>query len=215
MVEIFKGKEINKNKIEILKNIAYRKYTQEIYNEYFNDINDVRDLAYLHDVSINRETLVIGTDWFLCYAELDYSVKILEWVASDNGDKMHQVVEMISTLKKIFLQNKEKMFIADMRHDTSYAMYLKMLQRGYFQEFRHNCTIDCAAPSQVDNLKLKFSDKFSDIEDFLANEISNDYNEYFKYILHQLGFMLTDKFIEKYDKISAESQGQVLKKKKY
>lgn len=49
---------------------------------------------------------------------------------------------MMRILKKIILQNKGKLFIVDMRHDTSYAMYLKMLQRGYFQEFRHEYIID-------------------------------------------------------------------------
>lgn len=214
MVEIFKGKEISKSKIEILKSIAYRRYSREIYNEYFNSIEDVKDLAYLHDVSIDMENLVIGTNWFLCYTETDYDVQISEWVSIDIGNKIQQVAEMMSTLKKIFLQNSDKLFIADMRHDTSYVMYLKMLQRGYFQEFRHEYIIDCAAPNQVQDLKIKFMKKFNSIEDFLASDVSNDYTEYFKYILHRLSFVITSKFIKKYDKPSAEPQKHVLKKKK-
>ena len=214
MVAIFKGKEIDKSKIEILKMIAYRRYTQEIYNGYFSGIEDVYDLAFLHDVNFDMENIAIGTDWFLCYTESEYFVQISEWVSIDNENKIQQVVEMMSTLKKIFLQNKEKLFTADMRHDTSYTMYLKMLQRGYFKEFSHEYIIDCAAPSQVQDLKIKFIDKFNNIEEFLANEFSNDYSEYFKYILHHLSFMISNKFIKKYSDSSADLQGQVLKKKK-
>ncbi len=214
MVEIFNGEEISKSKIERLKAIAYRGYTKEVYAEYFGDIKDVKDLAYLHDVSIAKEKLVIGTDWFLCYTELDYSVQISEWVSIDNGNKFQQVTEMMTILKRIFLQNKEKLFIADMRHDTSYAIYLKMVKRGFFQEFEHKCIIDCAAPNQMQDLKAKFMDKFNNIEDFLASDVSNYYTEYFKYILHHLSFSITDRFIKKYGESSVKPQGQVLKKKK-
>lgn len=212
MVEIFKGEEINKSKIKVLKNIAYRRYAKEIYIEYFNDIKNVEDLAYLHGVNIEEETLVVGTDWFLCYTESNWHVQISEWVSVDNEHKFQQVAEMMTVLKIIFLQNKGKIFMADMRHDTSYAIYLKMVQKGFFQEFSHKCIIDCAAPSQVQDLKRKLMYKFSSIEDFLASDISDDYAEYYKYILHHLGFSITDKFIKKYGNTSAEPQGRVLKK---
>lgn len=214
MVEIFKGKEIIKSKIEILKSVAYRRYSEEIYNEYFNSIEDVKDLACLHDVSVDMENLVIGTNWFLCYTETDYDVQILEWVSIDIGNKIQQISEMMSTLKKIFLQNSGKLFIADMRHDTSYVMYLKMLQRGYFQEFRHEYIIDCAAPTQVQDLKIKFMKKFNSIEEFLASDVSKDYAEYFKYILHHLSFIITNKFIKKYGEPFVDPQKHVLTKKK-
>jgi len=214
MVKIFEGKEIDKSKIDLLKSIAYRRYTKEIYNEYFSDVKDVTDLAYLHNVNIDEEKLVIGTDWFLCYSESDYYVKILEWVSIDNGNKLQQAGEMMHILKKILLQNKEKLFIAWMRHDTSYSIYLKMLQRGFFQELNHKYTLDCAAPSQVRDLERNFRDKFHSIEDFLASDVSNDYVEYHRYILHHLSFLITDKFIKKYSESSTKSQEQKLRKKR-
>lgn len=214
MVEFYKGKAINQDKIQKIKDIAYRRYSLEIFNEYFNGLNDIKDLSHLHGVDINMETLVISTDWFLCYSESKYYVTILEWVSIDNRSKMQQAVEMMHVLKQILIQNKDKLFIADMRHDTSYTMYLKMLREGYFKEINHECIIDCAAPSQVQDLKIKFMDKFNNIEDFLANDVSNEYTEYFKYILHHLSFMITDTFIKKYSEPSAKSQEQVLKKKK-
>lgn len=91
----------------------------------------------------------------------------------------------------MFLQNKEKLFVADMRHDTSYVIYLKMVQYGFFQELSHKYIIDCAAPRQVHELKERFIDKFGSIEEFLASDVSNNYDQYFKYILHHLSFMIT------------------------
>lgn len=214
MVKIFRGKEIDKNQIKILKDIAYRRYDPKIYNEYFSDLNDVKDLAYLHDVSIDKENLVIGTDWFLCYTESEYHIQISEWVSIDNDEKIKQIAEMMSVLKKIFIQNKEKLFIADMRHDTSYAIYSKMLQRGYFKEINHKCIIDCASPSQVDDLKTRFMDKFSSIEEFLASDESNKYSKYFKYILHHLSFLINDKFVKKYINEPIDTKRKLLKKKK-
>lgn len=208
MVEVFKGKYINESKIKILKSIVYRRYSKEIY-KYFSNIKDAKDLANLHGENIEDETLVMGTDWFLCYSEMNFFVQISEWVSIDNGNKFQQVAEMMTILKEIFLQNKEKIFIADMRHDTSYKMYSKMVQSGFFQELSHKCIIDCAAPM---DLVRKFRSKFNSIEDFLASDISNDYTEYHNYILHRIGFSITDKFIKKYSELPVPPQRRELKK---
>ena len=214
MVKFYKGKAIDQDKIQKIKDIAYRRYSSEIFNEYFNGVNDVKDLSHLHGVDINMENLVISTDWFLCYSESKYYVTILEWVSINNTSKMQQVVEMMHILKQIFIQNKDKLFIADMRHDTSYTMYLKMLQGGYFKEINHECVIDCAAPVQVHDIKAKYMKSFNSLKDFLASSDSNNYTKYFKYVLHHLSFVLTDKFVEKYDCTSSRPKRKILKKEK-
>jgi len=214
MVEFYKGKAIEQDKIQRIKNIAYRRYSPEIFNEYFNGVNDIKDLSHLHGVDINMENLVIGTDWFLCYSESKHYVTILEWVSIDNRSNLQQVVEMMHVLKQIFIQNKEKLFIADMRHDTSYTMYLKMLQEGYFKEINHEYIIDCAAPVQVHDIKVKYMEKFNSLKEFLASSDSNNYTKYFKYILHHLSFVLTDKFIKKYDYPSSKQERKILKREK-
>ena len=94
---------------------------------------------------------------------------------------MQQAVEMMNVLKQIFMQNKDKFFIADMRHDTSYTLYLKMLQRGYFKEIEHECIIDCAAPVQVHDIKVKYMKRFDSLKEFLVSSESNNYSQYFKY----------------------------------
>ncbi|MGM9834365.1 MAG: hypothetical protein ACI31M_01110 [Bacilli bacterium] len=214
MVEFYKGKAITQDKIQKIKDIAYRRYSPEIFNEYFNSLNDIRDLSHLHGVGITMETLVIGTDWFLCYSESKYYVTILEWVSIDNRSKMQQAIEMMNVLKQILIQNKDKLFIADMRHDTSYTMYLKMLREGYFKEINHECIIDCAAPVQVHDIKAKYMKNFNSLKDFLASSDSNNYTKYFKYVLHHLSFVLTDKFVKKYDCTSSKPERKILKKEK-
>ena len=208
MIQIFKGKDIGYDEIKILKNIAFKRYSQEIYEEYFSNIKDIKDLAYLHDTNVDMENLVIGTNWFLCYSESDYYITILEWISLNDGNKFMQAIEMMSVLKEIFLQNKDKLFIADMRHDTSYPFYLSMVQKGYLKEIRNECIIDCAAPRIVNDLIQELSSDFSSIEDFLVSSESNDYTEYFKYILHHLSFVVTNKFLKKYE------EPQIQKKKR-
>ena len=214
MVKFYKGKAIDQDKIQKIKDIAHRRYSSEIFNEYFSDVNDVKDLSHLHGVDINMENLVISTDWFLCYSESEYYVTILEWVSINNRSTMQQAMEMMNVLKQIFMQNKDKLFIADMRHDSSYTLYLKMLQRGYFKEIEHECIIDCAAPVQVHDIKVKYMKRFDSLKEFLVSSESNNYRQYFKYILHHLSFVLTDKFIERYDYTSCEPKRKILKKEK-
>jgi len=213
MISIFTGKEIDRDKINKLKNIAYKRYSSNIYKEYFNDINCIDDLANLHSINTEDENLAFGTDWFMCYYVTDYAVTILEWISLKNEFKVKQVVEMMTFLKQLFIQNKDKWFIADMRHDTSYLMYSKMLQKGFFKEIHHKCIIDCAAPKEVQNLKNKLIYRFNSLEKFLASDVSNDYSKYFKYILHHISFKVTDKFIERYNKKTTEAQVLRLKKK--
>ena len=151
---------------------------------------------------------MISTDWFLCYYETEYFVTLLEWASSNDLGNMQQVIEMMNALKQIFIANKGKVFAADMRHDTSYKMYLKMIQDGYFKEINQQTMLDCAAPYEVHELKYEYMRMFNSIEDFLASDESNNYKEYFKYILHHLIFVLTDKFLEKYDCPACEPKGK-------
>ena len=195
MVEIFKGEEITTKQIAAIKRIARKRYSKEIYREYFLHIKDVKDLARLQGIQVPRETIAIGTDWFLCYTESDYHVEILEWVALDNENKLKQSIEMMHTLKQILLKNKKKVFMASMRHDTSYEMYQKMLQEGFFKELSHKRVIDCAAPKAMDKIEA-----FNDLTTLLSNDIPDEYKEYLKYILHHMQFMLSNKFVKKYEK---------------
>lgn len=202
MVNIYTGKEIDNKKIKFIKSIAEERYNEEIYKKYFANLNDRKDLARIHNVRPDSQSLALGEDWFLCFTETDYYVQISEWVALNNENKLKQTVEMLETLKQIFLKNKNKSFRADMRHDTSYPMYVKMIERGLFKEVSEEYIIDTAAPQEFQDLKGSLMDTFDSMGDFLASEVAKQYTEYYTYILHHLKFYVTKKFSEKYNKQS-------------
>ena len=208
MVEIYKGKDIDDNKIKFLKYITLQRYCDEIYNHFYSNINNVEDLARLHGMLVDFECLAIGTDWFLCYSEFENCVFIHEWASKDNANKLKQAVEMLELFKKIFIKNKNKWYNTFMRHDTSYKIYSKMFQRGYFKEIKNRCSIDFVAPPEVQ----EFMKEFNSIEDFLLSDIANNYSKYFQYILHHIVFKVSPMFIEKFDENENEVQKRVLKK---
>ena len=210
MVEIYKGKDIDDDKISFLKYIASQRYC----DDYFSNINSINDLAYSHGIrNVDDECLVIGTDWFLCYCELDSYVIILDWISKDNENKIKQSVEIMKLFKNIFSQNMDKIFVANMRHDTSYKIYLKMLQKGYFEEINSYCYFDEVDSFAKDHkLEQEFMKKFNNIENFLSSDITNNYYQYFKYIFHCIDFIITPNFIKKYYKNEEKPKERVLKK---
>ena len=197
MVKFYKGVEITPSIIETIKNIAYSGYPADIYSEYFNDIYEVDDLAYMQDVEVADEVLVLGDEWFLLYTDEENFISFLEWVSNESNNKIRQSIEMMNILRQILIQNKDKMFIAGMRHNSSYQMYKKMLQRGYFEEESHECTIDTSCSEEFPFHYLAYSD-INYIEKTLELEENRRYKEYFKYIIHQLIFGVTDKLSDDY-----------------
>ncbi len=202
-VKVYKGKEIDNEKIAKIKKIAKARYAKEIYDTTFLSIDSIENFAYyLHDIPVEDEILVLGEDWFLCFTVSDNIVEFLEWVAVDNkSTKLAQSIEMMNVLKRILFECRNKEFHAAMRNDTSYQLYSKMLQRGYFKET--SCTFDIDycngfAPEQVRNIYYNYPN----INDFLNSDESKSHSEYLKYILHCLTFYVTDKFIDKYFKLT-------------
>ncbi len=197
-VNIYQGKEISPKEIEIIKRIAQKKYSPEIYQEYHEFLTDVESIATIYETDINNLFLILGEDWFLIY-ENEEDVGVLEWVALDDTDnKMKQIMEMLKTLKEILLQNKDKYFVVSMRHNTSYQFYQKMLKKGYFEEDYHELTIDIACPDQLANTfeEMGFLDDASMLENPNLKISKGDQ----AYIFHNIDFFVSDKFINKYEK---------------
>ena len=46
MVEFYKGNEIDRDNIQKIKGIAKKGYSSAIFNEYFQNLNDVEDLSH-------------------------------------------------------------------------------------------------------------------------------------------------------------------------
>ena len=194
-VNVYKSKEISKIHIDRIKEIAKNRYPSKIYEDYFANISNVEQLAYLHDVEVNDEVLILGDDWFLCYEKQEFTFKILEWISLDiKEEKMLQIAEMKKALKELLIDNSNKLIIADMRHDSSYAIYKKMLDVGYFEQEKSTYAIDGSAPLKIHQIMYECKE----IEAFINHiEIKNN-PEYLKYLLHHISFFVTKKFFAKY-----------------
>ena len=118
-IEIYKGKEITNEKIAKLKQIAVQRYAKSIYDSSYFSVDNVDQLAYIHDINVDDESLVLGEDWFLCYTMSYDTFMFLEWVALDNNfSKFIQSIEMMNVIKRILCEYRNKRFTASMRHDT-------------------------------------------------------------------------------------------------
>ena len=94
----------------------------------------------------------------------------------------------------------QKSFKSDMRHDSSYQFYSRMLQIGYFEEKSHMIDINNCAGFSHERLKY-IEDDYSSLEIFLNSTESMKSPEYLKYILHNLEFYVTDKWLDKCAKL--------------
>lgn len=201
-MEVYSGNEIDKEKIQRIKEIAQHRYAKPFYLSSYYNINNVDELAAFHGIDVEDENLILGEDWFLLYENNKEFVKFLEWVALENNEKnIHQAIQMLNVFKTILIENKEKLFYANMRHDTSYMFYKSMLDKKYFEEFFHMIGVDSClgyAPKELNDLNI---DMFS-FDGVLNNEIIKNNPEYLKYIFHFIGFSVTDKFIERDKKLS-------------
>lgn len=199
-VKTFKASEITEKQINQIKKIATSRYSKNIYHTYFEwmNMNTIKKSLRKHDY------VALGEDWFLFYLVSDNEVQFCEWVAADNKEnKTKQTLEMLSTFRKILIENKSKKFSAGCRHDTSYPFYQKLLEKGYIKQHSNIIDIDyCTAPPLVQHI----ADSPRVLRDFLAIKEIQENPNYLKYFLHQVNFTVTDKFVAKYSKKSKIKQ---------
>lgn len=199
-IKILKGKEINEEAIAKIREITKLRYAEPVYNSSYWGIEDLNTLAELHGVEPNNEILVLGEDWFLCYSYTENIVEFLEWVAlNDIDNKFAQTLEMMRVLKNILIQNKEKKFTTSMRHNGSYPFYINMFKRGLFQELSHSYDIDICHGFAQERLKY-LEDEYTCLSNFFNSEEAANHPEYLTFILHNIDFIVTDIFIERYAK---------------
>lgn len=194
---IYSGTEIDSDKINKIKEIASKRYDEVFYLSSYNNINNVEELSYFHGIPTENENLILGDDWFLLFEKNDEYVKFLEWVALESEEKnIHQAIQMLNVFRSILIENKDRLFYANMRHDTSYAFYTSMLEKEYFQELFHIMGVDKCdgiAPQELNDLNINMFSENSDV--------IKEHPEYLKYILHFIGFCVTDKFIQREKKL--------------
>lgn len=200
-VNIFIGKEITDEKITKIRDITKTRYSHPVYDSTYWSIENVEQLAYLHDINVENEILVLGEDWFLCYTVSENTVEFLEWVSlNEPGTKFAQSIEMMHVLRRIFMQHSDKIFSTSMRHNGSYPFYLKMLQRKYFKERSHTVGIDFCNGFAPERLKYLEGD-YKSLENFLTSEEAQNHPDYLTYILHCLTFNVTETFVEQCKKL--------------
>lgn len=197
----YKGKEITPEIIARIKEIAQSRYDTIIYQDYFEELETLKDLCKMHDVPEENETIILGEDWFIAYAIHEIEVQVLEWISIEHVDnKMSQIREMLNTIKYLLYLAKKTCISAYLRHDTSYKFYQLGIKRGMIQPAVDEATIDFSLPEVMDETFENLKAKYSSIDNFLQSEEANNYPEYEKYILHRVLFTPTKSFIKSYKK---------------
>lgn len=202
-VEIFIGQEIDKEKIKKMKSIAYKGFKNFRFKRAFKTWCNINSLEPPTFVDINNEVLVLGEDWFLLYNIEDYAIRISSWIAIDNPlTKVSQSIEMMTVLKELLIKYQDRRFDAKLRHLTSYPIYKKMFDKGYFYEASHTVETLCA-PNNVD-LEFDFLNDSAPnnnelFEFYLSTNEGKRHPEYLEYIAHFIIFKVNPEFVEKYD----------------
>ena len=202
-VEIYIGKEIDKEKIKRMKSIAYTVFKNFRLKKVFKTWDDINSLEPPYFVDINNEVLVLGEDWFLLYNIEDYAIKISSWLAIDNPlTKVPQSIEMMTVLKELLLKYQDRRFDGKLRHLTSYPIYKKMFDKGYFYETCHTVETLCA-PKRIER-KYDFLDDSAPnnnelFEHFLTTDDGKVHPKDLEYIAHFIIFKVNPEFVQKYD----------------
>ena len=202
-IETYRGKKIGKKQLKKIKKIAVLSLKgsklQKKYKRIYK-LEDIQERMFFNDFD---EYLVLGNDWFLTYNIEDNLVRISNWMAvDDKNTKLTQSIEMLNTIKELLINNKDKKFVANFRHNTSYPLYKKMLDKDYFKEnFHHIDKVSC--PASVE-LRLKFLEMYSPCNyeiflKYLKSEAAIKNPDDLEYIIHCIVFKVTNEFIEKYD----------------
>lgn len=193
MITTYKGTEITKEILDKVLSIAKSKYDERIYDEYYGNVINVSDLAYVHGIDVSDEAIILGEDWYFEYADLDDTVAILEWVSTKSErSNLIKGLEMKKHLLKFFMDNSDKMFEAEMRHDSSYKFYQLMVEKGIFEEFFQETMLDVSTPTNF--IKVINENYSGDINSFLNSEDAIKYKDYYKFIMHSLIFTCTNNF---------------------
>jgi hypothetical protein len=195
------GYEITPDLIAKIKSISIQRYDSLIYQDYFEEIQTVEDLARMHDIKAKDEILILGEDWFISYSQQPIELEVLEWVALDNiENKMAQIREMLNTLKYILYLSRTTCLSAHLRHDTSYRFYQMGIRRGIIKPAIDEAFVDYYHPEEMEQIVDELERKYKNLDNFFDSEEKDSYPEYEQYILHRVVFTVTKNFVKQYKK---------------
>lgn len=200
-IEVLNGYEITEEYLDKVKSIASSGYNDVIYNNYYNKIYNINKLVGIHYGFVNndiieKQFLAITDTWFIFYMIDEAYLKIFEWISKSNiciSDK----IDMMKYILDLLFNYKNKMIQSSLRHDTSYNIYTKLYNREYIDTYKDKLFIDIVTPKDIKEDILLLKNKYNSLENTLENNI---YNEYYKYILHDIEFKINDNFINTYQK---------------
>lgn len=199
--KVYHGTEVTEDIIQKIKYICKIRYDNLTYQEYFSEIQNIDDLCELHDTVPSEETIVMGEDWFITYADKGYQIEVLEWVAlNDVEEKTIQIREMLKILKDILYQARKTCVSAFLRHDTSYKFYKLGIKKGFIKPGIDSIFIDCYHPTEMDEIINELLEKYQTLDNFFNSEQKDNYPQYEQYVLHNVAFTITEDFVKKYEK---------------
>ena len=91
---------------------------------------------------------------------------------------------MMNYLKELLLDCNNINIYATLRHDTSYNIYSKLCNRGYFNTIYDKIMIDISTPYYIKSII----------------NMDNINKDYYNYILHNIKFTINDSFYNTYQK---------------
>lgn len=203
----YNGNEINLDIVNKYREICCSRYDSAIYEKYFKNLKSVDDFYNLYGPLVNSKEdlhLLLGEDWFILYIESTIYIEVLEWVAVNNVDnKLVQIKEMLTAIRNMLLTkvdntDVQKIIMADLRHDSSYKLYQKALDKGYIISRMDELFFDRSMPEEFEKKILEEKQKHENVKDFIDVITQEDEQEYYKFFIHQTQFYATKDFIDKH-----------------
>ena len=198
-VKHYQGNEITSEVIRKMNLIELTRQREGLTTFSIENINNLLELCDYHDTDPEQENIIIGEDWYLMYTIYNGELEIQEWISINNvKDKLVQSMEMFNSIKKVLLENKESIVYSTLRHSTSYRFYRLLLEKGYINEIDNNIDISDDIPEDL--LSLVENRGNSSIEEYLDTECEEVLDDLPDFVFHNVEFMVSDKFVDRYNK---------------
>lgn len=202
-IEYYNGKEITRSVLKRINLIDIKRIKEGINVFSMESVKTLKSLCKAHQSDPEEEYIILGEDWYIIYTKIFATeIDIKDWVAISNVEnKLTQTMEMYSSLKQLFLENKDCDFYCMLRHSTSYPFYKKFLDEGHIEESMDVIDFDDYSP-ELTKIKEKILTEYNSIEEYLSDPNRELYKESHleDYIYHEVSFNVTNTFQNKYKK---------------
>lgn len=200
-VEHYVGEEITEDVINSINLMAMKRYEEGVFCVLFEGADTLEDLCSWHGALPEQENVLLGQDWVIIYVKRKNDIEIVEWLdLEDVSDKFGQTIEMMNAMKDILLSSRGLRVIAEMRHDTSYQFYKKLLDREFVESYHDSVELDPSAPSDIEKMAGDVENTYGSLNKYFLERDGEIDPEIDKYFYHYVSFGVTDKFVKRYVK---------------